>query len=337
MSMHHHALGSVEVVFIWRDAEGCCAILDADLIDAEERPALWIGSQSGRFRLPDEIGSTLGQDAHFCLVRCEDTHFALYLPPSARVTRSMLGVPVQVGAACERIVLAIGDALEVQLGAFVFFVRVSESVPTPCDRGRFVDRPLAHWALLAFLTHAFFVGAFFFAPPNSSALHLEPETRQRAIQVRLLRMAPPIRLRRVLGPSPPLRIPHRSLPSRDVPYLRIPSPPPRPLRVRVQIGVPTIRGPLLHGALQRAMQRHTNEMRFCYEHALMQRPEVQGLVSLTFILNVEGLVTASSVAEASGGTYPVGVCIAQAVRRWSFPSVTEPTLVTYPIVLRAHH
>ncbi len=328
--MNHHAVGAVEVVLTWRDAQGQCAVLDADLIDASERPALWIGSRGDRFTLPREVASMLGAREHFCLVRFEDVHFVLYLPKAATVTLSMHGVPVRIAAACTRIVLAIGNGAEVRLGAFSLLVRAGDAAQTPFDRGRFIDRPAARWVFAALLVHLLLVSSFF-APPNVAALRLEQETR-RVTQVRLLADAPPPPLRthpRVYAPVSPrtLAPAHRQL---YVPTTR-PAP---PRRIHVAMLEPTVEGQGLSRLLiDRVVRRHLNEVRFCYEQTLMTHPAAEGRIAVQFIVNANGEVSVSSLSEASNGTARAGSCIAQAVRRWAFPNSIAPTLVRYPFAL----
>ena len=100
-------------------------------------------------------------------------------------------------------------------------------------------------------------------------------------------------------------------------------------------GVTTTDGGLSREQVRRTIRQHINEVRFCYEQSLMSRPDLEGRVSVRFMVNAEGAVAMSTVADSSGPTAEVGSCVSQAMRRWSFPSSSGPTMVTYPFVLQS--
>ena len=102
-----------------------------------------------------------------------------------------------------------------------------------------------------------------------------------------------------------------------------------------ETGVTTTDGGLSREQVRRTIRQHINEVRFCYEQGLMSRPDLEGRVSVRFMVNADGVVGMSSVADSSGPTAQVGSCVSQAMRRWSFPSSSGPTLVTYPFVLQS--
>lgn len=180
------AVGSVEVVFSWRDEEGHLAPLDAELVERDRRTAVWIGSRRGlRFLLPAELDRHLGEDGRFRLVGVEEDHFVLHLPNEARVVLSKGGAPVELDAATRSIALEPGHVAEVRLGEFSFHVRTgaaAEALPPPAH----VDWSALRWALAAFAVHALVLGMFFMAPPNAAALNSDLEGRiQRYVTVRM--------------------------------------------------------------------------------------------------------------------------------------------------------
>ena len=63
MSNLETTVGSVEVVFAWRDAEGQRAVIDAELVDGEQCPAVWMGSKGQRFMLPSETACQIMRPA----------------------------------------------------------------------------------------------------------------------------------------------------------------------------------------------------------------------------------------------------------------------------------
>lgn len=110
-------------------------------------------------------------------------------------------------------------------------------------------------------------------------------------------------------------------------------------------GVPTLRpgpvtvaGSLSKEAIRRAVRRHHNEVRHCYEKQLKNRPDLSGRVSVKFVIAPTGAVQSSIVASSSLGDAEVEQCISSAVRRWGFPEPDNGGVVavTYPFMLSAN-
>lgn len=108
--------------------------------------------------------------------------------------------------------------------------------------------------------------------------------------------------------------------------------------------VPSIRpgevesfGSLSKEVIRRVVRRHLNEVRFCYEQELNSRPDLDGRVSVKFVISPTGSVQSSMVADSTLGNSRAEQCIAQAVRRWTFPSPEGGgiVVVTYPFMLAA--
>jgi TonB family protein len=96
----------------------------------------------------------------------------------------------------------------------------------------------------------------------------------------------------------------------------------------------------VHGALskvviRRVVDRHRNEIRFCYEQALHLHPESAGRVAVKFIVSPTGSVQAAAVESSTLGDAATEQCIVQAVQRWNFPSPQGGgiVIVSYPFVL----
>lgn len=459
MSNLETTVGSVEVVFAWRDAEGQRAVIDAELVDGEQCPAVWMGSKGQRFMLPSETASLLGSEERHCLVRKEGEHFVLHLPEAAKVQLTMQGAPVEVGSEMRSIVLAMGHIADVQVGEFSFFVRPGAAAEKTIDRGPLMDMRAARWGLAAFAAHAAFVGTFFFVPPNASALNLDiSHSDRRYIQAQLAAIeeereelqveqsqgnagqgatepdasagagneTPEVHisggpgrrdgssrrserpatvtrdnvlsmgvlaqlsggLANMAGSDSPFGSPdmidgaggpgfehllggpgnggfgglnmnsagrgtclHEPCgtgtiaqgalgthgPIGDGPGGGVQLAGTRRSHVPVirDNGVTTTDGGLSREQVRRTIRQHINEVRFCYEQSLMSRPDLEGRVSVRFMVNADGAVGMSMVADSSGPTAEVGSCVSQAMRRWSFPSSSGPTMVTYPFVLQS--
>jgi len=106
---------------------------------------------------------------------------------------------------------------------------------------------------------------------------------------------------------------------------------------RIRSGNADVRGSLSKEVIRRVIRRHINEVKFCYEQELNSRPDLQGRVAVRFIISPPGAVQAANVANSSLNNGRVEGCIAQAVRRWTFPAPDGGgiVIVTYPFVLQA--
>jgi hypothetical protein len=96
---------------------------------------------------------------------------------------------------------------------------------------------------------------------------------------------------------------------------------------------------IVDGALDRDMVRrivraHINEVRECYNAALLKDPQVSGQVEIMLGVAGDGKVERT---EPRATTLPtaVGECISAAARGWKFPrpSDGQPVEIVYPFVL----
>jgi len=103
---------------------------------------------------------------------------------------------------------------------------------------------------------------------------------------------------------------------------------------RIRSATAEVQGSLSKEVIRRIINRHRNEVLFCYEQELNTRPGLQGRVAVKFIIAPSGEVMNAVVDNSNMGSVKVEQCIAQAVRRWSFPAPEGGGLVTvtYPFV-----
>jgi TonB family protein len=103
----------------------------------------------------------------------------------------------------------------------------------------------------------------------------------------------------------------------------------------IRSGKADVRGSLSKEVIRRIIHRHINEVRFCYEQELNQRPDLQGRVSVKFIISPTGAVQTAALAASTISNGKVEQCVVEAVRRWTFPSPEGGgiVVVTYPFVL----
>lgn len=107
---------------------------------------------------------------------------------------------------------------------------------------------------------------------------------------------------------------------------------------RIRTGEADVRGSLSAEVIRRVIRRHINEVRFCYEQELAQRPDLGGRVTVSFIISGTGAVQTASVANTTMNNARVEGCITQAVRRWTFPAPDGGGVVgvNYPFVLESN-
>lgn len=103
----------------------------------------------------------------------------------------------------------------------------------------------------------------------------------------------------------------------------------------IRTGEADVRGSLSREVIRRVIRRHINEVRFCYEQELAQRPDLAGRVTVSFIISATGAVQTASVMNTTLSNARVEGCVVQAVRRWTFPAPDGGGVVgvNYPFVL----
>jgi hypothetical protein len=87
--------------------------------------------------------------------------------------------------------------------------------------------------------------------------------------------------------------------------------------------------------IRRIIRRHLNEVKYCYEKELTDRPNLFGRVVLRLVISPSGAVAQSSVAESTLSRPSAEACIAAAGRRWQFLGAPGTVQVTYPFVFQS--
>lgn len=102
-------------------------------------------------------------------------------------------------------------------------------------------------------------------------------------------------------------------------------------------GVAVTTGGLGSDMIRRVVRRNLSQVRHCYEQQLQSRPDLQGRVTVAFLISPTGAVQASSVSQSSVANPAMEQCIARSVRRWSFPRSADGSIssVRYPFTFRA--
>jgi hypothetical protein len=99
---------------------------------------------------------------------------------------------------------------------------------------------------------------------------------------------------------------------------------------------PTVHGALDREIVRRALRRHMNELKLCYEQGLAREPALGGRIVLWFAIGSGGQVLNSSVESSTLHDGGVERCAVQAALRWSFPTPLDGNVVTvsFPFVLQ---
>ena len=88
--------------------------------------------------------------------------------------------------------------------------------------------------------------------------------------------------------------------------------------------------------IRRVIRTRMNEIRFCYEKGLLQEPNLEGKLVVSFLILRDGRVTAVAPRESSIASAAVVRCVVEAVERLTFPVPPSASVaqVTYPFVFR---
>lgn len=103
---------------------------------------------------------------------------------------------------------------------------------------------------------------------------------------------------------------------------------------RVRMGATSVTGKLPPEVIQRIVRQNFGRFRLCYEQGLAQNPNLEGRVSVRFVIGKDGSVT---TAENAGATLPdasVVSCVVKSYHGLSFPPPEGGEVrVTFPIQL----
>lgn len=103
----------------------------------------------------------------------------------------------------------------------------------------------------------------------------------------------------------------------------------------VSTGTAQVRGPLDKHVISTVVRRHLNEVKVCYEPALMKQADLVGSVLVQFTIAGTGAVVSSTVQQSTLNRPDVEQCVVAATRRWEFPHPLGGgiVIVSYPFVL----
>lgn len=107
-------------------------------------------------------------------------------------------------------------------------------------------------------------------------------------------------------------------------------------QTRIDRSKTIVQGGLAKEVIARIVNRHQNEIKYCYEKELTKDPNLGGKVAIMWIIDATGAVNTASVAQSTMGNANVENCMLQRVRRWKFPQPKGGGIVqvTYPWILK---
>ena len=103
---------------------------------------------------------------------------------------------------------------------------------------------------------------------------------------------------------------------------------------QVRMGASQVSGRLPPEVIQRVVRMNFGRFRLCYENALGKDPNLQGRVSVRFLIARDGSVAASSDGGSDIGDVNMVQCVVNSFRSLSFPSLPDssgPVTVVYPL------
>jgi TonB family protein len=102
-------------------------------------------------------------------------------------------------------------------------------------------------------------------------------------------------------------------------------------------GRTTVVGGLSREVINRVIQKHYNEIKYCYEKELTHDPGLYGKITVLFVIDGSGRVGDALVQQTTMSSEPVESCMLNHVRRWAFPAPQGggTVQVTYPYVFKS--
>ncbi len=109
----------------------------------------------------------------------------------------------------------------------------------------------------------------------------------------------------------------------------------KPTGPRVKSHGVITKGSISKATIRRLVQRQLPQIKHCYEKGLSKRPDLEGRISVRFVISSKGVVQTAAVVDSTLSNTPVEQCIARAVQRITFPQPDDGGVViaTYPFAL----
>ncbi len=110
----------------------------------------------------------------------------------------------------------------------------------------------------------------------------------------------------------------------------------RKAKASVRRGPANMSGFCKEADIQRVVAARQSGIQFCYEKELARNPELQGKVTMSFRIGLDGAVVKAFVENSSLGSKDVEGCMARQIQRWKFPKPEGGMCqIRYPFVFNA--
>ncbi|MBX5483786.1 MAG: TonB family protein, partial [Myxococcaceae bacterium] len=95
-------------------------------------------------------------------------------------------------------------------------------------------------------------------------------------------------------------------------------------------------GSIDRDAVAKVINSHFQEVRACYERALLKDPGLSGKAVLEWSISTSGIVTTARTKSSSLRNNEVESCILRAIKSWRFPHAKGGTvIITYPFLFNS--
>lgn len=95
----------------------------------------------------------------------------------------------------------------------------------------------------------------------------------------------------------------------------------------------SIRGGMSREAVKRVIDRHLDEVSYCYESALLSNPSIMGKVVFEWKILLSGKVGEVTIKSSSINSRDIHSCIKSAIKTWQFPKPRgKEVIVSYPFI-----
>jgi len=97
-----------------------------------------------------------------------------------------------------------------------------------------------------------------------------------------------------------------------------------------------VSGGLTKSQVYSVINSHRREIRTCFESALLVRNDLNGILRMSFSINIEGFVTEVKVVNSEIDSSILERCVIQVIRQMNFPQTPNqlPSSVIYPFVFK---
>ena len=104
---------------------------------------------------------------------------------------------------------------------------------------------------------------------------------------------------------------------------------------RIKMASPEVNGNFDKRSIQKVIRHHSNELKACYEKALIENKGQQGKIIVSWEINASGEVAKAAIKESTLGNADAEICFTDNIKTWRFPSPKDggSVQVDYPFQL----